>query len=233
MIDTRRKVLFGIAGLAVAAVLAVGGYLLFQKNADPYAGLTLWRETQIDDATRVLLEQRVATTRASIASQQTGESTEMTGLYLALANDTYILGDLVSAREALEEVLNRNPLMHVAWNSYGNVLARMEDIVPAENAYLQAIEISPSADYYLGYVRFLQKYYPERDSEVLTVLEHGVSLVGQQPELMVALAEWHAKQGNCDKAISHYKVAVTLAPENTAIADDLAMVRTTCVNAAE
>ncbi|MBI1907960.1 tetratricopeptide repeat protein [Candidatus Uhrbacteria bacterium] len=231
MTDTRRKVLLGVAGVVVAAALAVGGYLLWQKNADPYAGMTLWRETQIDDATRALLEQRIATTEASIAVQEAEDGAAEADLYLSLANDAHILGDLVKTREALEKLLNENPIMHAAWNMYGNVLSRMGDLEPAEKAYLEAIEINPSAEYYMDFVTFLDKYYPERDEEMLLTLEHAVAVLGQRSEFMVALAEWYRSHSECAKAIDHYKVAQTLSPENTAIADDLAATRATCVEA--
>lgn len=228
MFDTRRQVLWGIAGLAVIVVLAVGGYFMWQKQANPYDGLVLWRETQIDDATRELLTQRIATTQAAIAAQEAVDGEADLELYLSLANDAYMLGDLVMTRESLEDVLNQNTLLPASWNTYATVLERMGDLDLAEQAYLEAIEISPAGEYYMDYALFLQEHRPERDEDVRLTLEHAVATVGQRTEFMVALAEWYLAHDECEKAIDHYKVAVTLAPTNTAIADDLEVTRATC-----
>lgn len=231
MFDTRRKMVWGIAGLALVAVLAVGGYVWFRETADPYEGLTVWRETQMDDATRELLQQRMAVTQASIAAEEAEDGEADTNLYISLANDAYVLGDLVMARELIEEVLNRDPLRYTVWNTYGNVLAQMGDITLAEDAYLEAIEIQPLVEYYMDLVTLLQVHYPERDDDVLRTLEHGVATLGQQTEFMVALGDWYAAHGECQAAEDHYKVAMTLSPESTSIAEDYRDVRATCVNA--
>lgn len=231
MLDSRRKVLWVVAGLALVVVLAVGGYLVWQTTANPYAGLTLTRETQMEDVTRQLLTQRIAVTQASISAEEAQGGKASLQSYSALASDAYILGDLVMARVALEEVLNQNSILSSAWNSYGNVLAQMGDLELAESAYLEAIEITPAAEYYMDYAMFLQTYGVERDEEIRLVLEHAVATVGQRTEFMVALAEWYLAHNDCQAAIDHYQVAKTLSPDNTSIVDDLAAARATCYSA--
>lgn len=230
MFDSRQKKVWGIAGLVLVVVLAVSGYVWSRENADPYEGLTLWRETQMDDATRELLTQRIAVTEASIAAEVAEDGTADADLYSALASDAYILGDLVKAREALEKLLNEDALRYTAWNSYGTVLEQMGDLKLAEEAYLEAIDIQPIAEYYMDIVRMLQVHYPERDEDVRMTFEHAIARLGQQTEFMVGLGEWYAAHGECRAAEDHYKVAMTLSPENTSIADDYATVRATCVN---
>ncbi len=231
-LDTRQKIAASVAGLALVAILVVGGYLVIHKAANPYAGLTLWRPTQIDDATKTTLTQRIATTEASISSKPSDTPTvEMTNLYLSVANDSYVLGDLVTARVYLEKALNNNSLMDSAWNMYGDVLDHMGDRVKAEDAYKQAIQISPSTKYYMDYFRFLHADSPARDQDALNDLLQGVSVLGQNTDFMVALAEYYADHGDCAESLAHYKVAVTLAPDNKAIKDDMNMIKTTCVQA--
>lgn len=228
MLDTRRKIVGGVAGLVALAAVVYGVVQVLRPN-DPYEGLTLWRETQIDDATRATLEQRMATTRAGIAAAEAAGQDPDTTLWLSLADDAYIMGDLVTAREAYEEALNDNSMNPAVWNSYANVTNRMGDLEPAERAYLQAANIAPVTQYYMDYVAFLKKHYPERDNEVKTVLEYAIDQLGRNETLMVGLAEWYEEHGDCQRAIDHYKVAQSLNPANEGIAQKIQDVRTTCV----
>lgn len=229
-LDKRQKIAFIAASVVLLAILVIGGYLLFHKSVSNNANLTLWRETQIDDATKTTLTQRIATTIASIQAKPSDTPVvDMTNLYLSVANDTYVLGDLATCREYLEKALNQNSLMDSAWSMYGDVLSQMGDRVKAEDAFKQAIQISPMIKYYMDYAAFLQKDSPARDADRLADLEAGVAVLGQSTDFMVALAEYYNDHGDCAQSLAHYKVAITLAPNNQAIKDDMAMVKSTCV----
>lgn len=203
----------------VVVVLLVLGARHLIVTRDPYAGLTLLRETQIPDATREMLTQRIGTTRAAIEAKHAANEDVDNGLYESLAYDAYTLGDLVTARETYETLLNLNPLYYVGWNSYGNVLAAMGDNAKAESAYRQALTLAPDVkDYYLDLAKFITRAYPDRSEEVRTILESGVTALGQTQEFMSALAEWYLAHGDCERAIAHYKVVATLNP---AVAEDV------------
>ncbi len=212
MHDIRRIVLWGLCGAVVLGLLIAGGVYQYQKSHTPNAGLTLWRETQMDDATRSLFSQRLATTQAAIAAKQSAGEVIETDLYASLAFDAYVLGDLAVARAAYEHMLNENSLYSVAWNEYAKVLDDMGDYQGAESAFLQAIETGKLEQYYISYVEFLQHRFPERDEAVKIVLEQGVIAVGQKQLLMVHLGDWYAEHGDCDRAIAHFNVAKTLNP---------------------
>jgi Tfp pilus assembly protein PilF len=229
-LDRRQKFACIVASAALLTILIIGGYLLIHQSASKYAGLNLWRETQIDDATKATLNQRIATTIASISTKPANTvPTEMTALYLSIVNDSYVLGDLATCRQYLELALNNNSLMDSAWNMYGDILSQMGDRVIAESAYKQAIQINPMVKYYMDYAGFLAKDSPARDADQLADLQQAVTVLGQSTDLMVALAEYYNNHSDCSESIAHYKVAVTLSPQNQAIKDDLAMVKSTCV----
>lgn len=220
MRDTRRRVIWGIGGLVVVVVLVFGCWRIWSAAQNPYAGLTLVRETNIPDETRQLLAQRIATTEASIAAKVAAGEAVPVGLYESLAYDNYLLGDLRSARESYERVLNENPLYYVAWNSYANVLDDMDDKANAERAYRQSLTLAPDVeDYYLDYANFLATQFTDRDEEVRTILEQGVDALGQQQSFMVQLAEWYVAHGDCERAIAHYEI---VADVNPAVAESVA-----------
>lgn len=222
--------IWGICGLVILAVLAVAGVRYWRVVTDPYAGLTLTRETSLDDATRNLLTSRMTTTRASIAAKEAAGETVETSLYESLAIDSYLVGDLVTARENYEIVLNASPMYAVAWNSYGNVLDAMGDYDAAARAYELAIEFASTIDeYYVDYARFLDKRYDGKDEEQRIVLEQGVKVAGQTTSLMNALAEWYTAHGDCTRAIAHYEVVRTLNPAVSASVDTkIAKARVEC-----
>lgn len=213
MRDTRRMVIWGIGGLVVALVLAFGCWRFLSVAQNPYAGLTLVRETNIPEETRLLLEQRIATTKASITAKESAGETVAAELYESIAYDSYVLGDLRAARENYERVLNDNPLYYVAWNSYANVLDAMGDYEHAEQAYLQSLTLANDVeDYYMDFAKFLLTRFTDRDEEARTVLEQGVTVLGQRQSFMVALAEWYVAHGDCDRAVAHYNVVARLNP---------------------
>ncbi len=229
MRDIRRMSIWAGCGLVVVALLVLGGMKLWSAQ-NPYAGLTLWRETQIPDETRQVLEQRIAVTEASIAAKTSTGETVSIDLYQSLAFDAYVLGDLVRARENYEYIVNANPLYYIGWNAYGNTLEAMGDYDDAERAYRQALSLAPDVEtYYTDLADLLTKRFTGRDEEARAVLEDGVDMLGQKVTFMIGLAEWYLAHGDCDRAIAHYKVVATVNPAVAADVDaKIAAARAVC-----
>lgn len=228
----RRRLVYGI--VAVIVIVATWAGYQSWKNTDPYRGLAKTFDVQMDEATRSMLVQRMATTQASINAFKAAGEEVNTDLYLSLASDAYFLGDLVAARENIEIFLNENAIYFVAWNTYGNILAKMGDLEPAERAYEQAIRLSGGMDeYYLDYADFLERYFPERDEDVKAILEQAVAVLGQKDVFMVRLAEWYLAHDDCDRALSHYEVALDVAENenvNASIREDYQKALEQCTN---
>lgn len=228
--NTRRKLVYGVAAGVLAIALVYG----FMKWQDPYAGLTLTEDVEITDLERSYVEQRIAVTRAALDSQAGSEDLDL-DLFLTLAWDYTLIGNLVDARETYEEYFTHNAINYTAWANYGTILKKMGDIKLAEEAYLKAIEYNPTEGNYRNYVVLLRDYDPEgdREEEVLNVLNEGVARVGQTPWFMVAIAEWYMNDENCEEAFVYFELAMDLAPEVTAIAEDYAMAKAACEEGGE
>jgi len=215
-------------GVVVVAV-AVYAIWLAVNPTDPYKGLVTERPTQMDEATREYFEQRLATTKAAIeAAEKSGQEVDL-DLYLSAASDSHSLGDLVTTREMLEKQLAGNSINFVAWNNYALVLEDMEDYKNAETAFRKTLEIERGIiKYYDDYADFLLAHYPERRDDLKTLIETNLELGGQTVWNMVALGDWYAVGGECDKAVDHYEVAVVLDPTNQALKDDLTALEKSC-----
>ena len=205
-------------GSFVLILLFISGYALWQKEGkrftDPYYGLTTHLEVQMDDATRTLLKQRLATAQASLAAQQKGSDVD-TQLYLVIAEHHKILGDLVASREAYETYLAIMPNSYVAWNAYADVLELMNDLPKAEEAFKMSLSLLKTEEYYRDYVEFLQRHFPERRAEVKVLLDEAYVNLKQTPWIMIALGNWFFETGDCDQGKAHYDVVIALSPGDT------------------
>ncbi|MFA6522259.1 MAG: hypothetical protein WCT24_01540 [Patescibacteria group bacterium] len=237
-LKNRRFVAYGIV---VAVLVAVIGFVVFMQVSDSpkwqYRGLTLTQEIQMDDAMRTLLEGRLATEKAALASQikAAGGSNEDPDqvdwfLYEQIASDYYMLGDLVGAREAYEDYFKLNAINYVAWNNYANVLELMGDRENAEYAFKQAFTIEPMEEFYRDYIEYIKLDNEDgaRDEEILNTLLDGVSRAGQTSWFMVELAVYYLAHGDCQNALDHYDVAKSLDPENETLVGDIAAARAQC-----
>ncbi len=210
---TRKQGVLVISGVVVLLVAAYGLWQFWPRLTNPYYGLTTTITVQMDDATRALVMQKIATAEASIAAaEQSGADVDEL-LYFVIAENKYLLGDLVASREMYEKVLDQSSNSYVAWNAYANVLVMMKDFEPAEGAFKQALSLMHSEEYYRDYIEFLQTYYPERTTEVKTLLDEAYAKFGQTPWTMISLGNWYFADGKCDQGKAHYSVAATLAPE--------------------
>jgi len=219
-----------ISFILAAIVIVVAGYLLFQAT-NPYYGLVTEMEVQSDEATVEILQNQLDQTLAAIsAAVQAGESPDL-DLFLLAATNAYYLGDLVQAREIYEDYFEKHSINPAAWNSYANILYKMEDWSNAEDAYRTAVELSPMEEFYMDLVRVIERD-SDRFDEVEGILKEAVEILGQSRSLMVSLAGWYEEAGDCERAIAHLNVAKTLAGSDVmeeTIQGDIDSVEETCL----
>jgi tetratricopeptide (TPR) repeat protein len=219
---TRKHLVIAVSAVVVLLLVGFGIWKGFPRLFDKYAGLKLTMDVQMDDATRTLLETRIATAQASLdASMKNGEKFEMNS-YLVIAENEYILGDLVKSREAYETYLKLNPISYVAHNAYATVLEVMGDYVAAELEFKTAISESPTEEYYRDYAEFLATHYPERMAEYKSVIDDAYAKLGQTVWTMLSLGDWDFAHGDCDQGVQHYAVAKTLSKDSPTIAAQIA-----------
>ncbi|MFH1712198.1 MAG: tetratricopeptide repeat protein [Patescibacteria group bacterium] len=231
--QTRRQIVLGIALLVLIASLFYGALNKPKMGTGTPDDLVTEQEIDIDEPTKFIFTNRVAVFQAALAAQEDFE--EMTGqrkdwdLYMEIASNAIMYGDLATARQAYEDMLQLNPLHIVGWGNLGNVLVDMHDYEAALDAYSQVIDMNPTEAAYRNYIRVLE--YPEtgdRDDEVKEMLDAGVANVGQTSWFMVNLAEWYVRHGECDQAFAHYEVAQDVAPELESITKDYEEAKQTC-----
>jgi tetratricopeptide (TPR) repeat protein len=229
MTMTRGRIIGGIITLVIIAVAVYAVWYFASAQTNKYQGLVTHLDAQMDDNTRVFLTQRLKTTEAAVAAaKEKGEDVSL-NLYLSIASDAYSLGDLVTAREAVELQLRGNAAHYGAWNTYGTVLEAMGDYDKALEAYKKAIDLGAKAEeFYRDYITLFAIRYPEDKNEVKRILDLSLAERGQSAWSMVQLARWYKEDGNCAQANDHYKVAVALAPSNTELAKEAAEAKSTC-----
>ena len=153
----------------------------------------------------------IAELEASIASQ--GEEPSL-GDMLELGNAYNTVGKLAEAKEMYGQMLVRVPTDAPALENLGSTLYLMQDYYGAEGAWLAAAEISGSEPHILRLVTLINEHIPEHKAQVKDILEIAIDAVGQTPGFLAALGEWYFEQGDFDRAVSHYEVALDLAPED-------------------
>ena len=164
----------------------------------------------------------------SIASQ--GEEPSL-GDLLDLGNAYNTIGELAKAKEAYGRILVRNPNDAPALENLGTTLYLMQDYYGAEESWLAAAEISGSEPHILRLVDLINNHIPEHKAQVRDILEIAITHLGQTPGLLAALGEWYFEQGDFDRAVSHYEVALDVEPENEILQIRLEEIRNAWKNA--
>ncbi len=205
---------------SVLVVFLLGAYAFWIKEGnyffDPYNGLVTSIDVQMDEATRALVQQRVATAEASLAAQEESGTEIDTALYVTIAENEKMLGDLVSSRLMYETYLRTNDSSYLVWNSYAKLLELMKDFPAAEDAFKKSLSIVAIEGSYQDYAEFLRTHYPDRIADEKAILDEAFVSFHQTPWLMIALGDWFFKTGECDQGKAHYDVAVSLSPDNAA-----------------
>lgn len=209
---SRKQVVIGISILVVLGLSGYGLYTQWPRLTDPYFGLTTHIDVQMEDSTRTLIQQRIATAEASLAAQEKSGGEVDTKLYLTIAENQKMLGDLIASRQMYEKSLALNDKAYIVWNSYAKLLELMKDFPNAEIGFKKALDLLKIEENYQDYVEFMQLHYPERRTEIKALLDEAFVALGQTPWTMIALGDWFFETGDCDQGKAHYDVAMTLSP---------------------
>ncbi len=230
-----RKNVIGIVVLVV--LLGAGGAAAkyFTSDAYKYRGLVTTDDTGLTEEQRQYYLTQIGTSQSALEAQKkTMDINDVDwDLYLSIAYNSAAFGDLVAAREILEEYFTLHQLNPAAYSLYGSVLVRMEDRAGAEEAFRTAVNLQPSEESYRKLISAVRNNPPDdsREDEVKEILEDAVSKIGQTSWLMNELAKWYLAAGDCTAALAHYKVAQDLLPPgNEAIIADIAAAREQCKN---
>lgn len=227
LLSSRKNLLFVIALLVVIGFLGYQYWPLRPAATELIESISI----EMDPAIRQTFLQRIEVTKAAIDSQKAAGGKVDMPLYMNLATDYQMIGELKLAADVYRDyTTNVNTIDYVAWNNLGDVLEQMQDYLGAEQAYLKAIELLPDyEEYYRDYVYFLENHFAAtRSEDIRQWLEQSVANAGQSSWSMISLAEWYLNSGDCDQALAHYKIASQINPDNTAIQDEYADARAQC-----
>jgi len=136
---------------------------------------------------------------------------------LTLGNLNYSLGELALAKEFYEKILKDYPNDAPSHENLAQTLKEMGDFDGAELHWRKALILNPYDGTYLKLADLIDENFTDRRLEIRTLLEEGISVLGQSPSLLIRLGDWYRQEGDYERAISHYKVALQLDPENMAL----------------
>ncbi|MBU4315188.1 tetratricopeptide repeat protein [Patescibacteria group bacterium] len=217
--------------LATIVIVVAGGYWIY-NTTNPYRGLVTHMDVQSDPETVVTLQQQLSQALSSISASKQADQRPDLNLYEIAGLNAYYLGDLAQAREIYEEYFTYNSINPAAWSTYGNILYHMEDWVNAESAYRTALQLAPMEEFYRDLIQVVSRD-ESRTSEVEAILFEYIDTIGQTQWAMVQLGTWYAQDGQCQKALDHYNVALTIAKNEggsvEAIEQDMDAIEQTCV----
>ena len=215
-----------VIAVVVIALAVYGWWVFLGPGSNPYKGLRTHSDIQMTDEIRALIEQRIAVTRASIEAQ--GEEVDA-DLYILLANDESLLGNLDRAREAAEKAVQLNPLNFAALNLLGSIEEDMYDYDAAREAYKATIDQTPDVEeFYRDYVVLMQAHWPEEREEIKAALEASIADYGRTAWNVTELARWYTTEGDCERAEDHYDLATKLDPGNAGLAAEAEAAEETC-----
>jgi tetratricopeptide (TPR) repeat protein len=133
---------------------------------------------------------------------------------LALGNLYYTIGELKLAEEQYRDILSTLPNDAPALENLGQVQLEKGDYEGAEESWLKAVSASPYELTYLRLADLIRERIPEHKDRLKPLLENAVANLGQTYALMIRLGDWYAADGQYDRAVSHYEVALQLEPDS-------------------
>jgi len=208
------------------SVVAVVGWLLYkQMNPPPPAPP---QQTIIPTVDRGLSEEDMAAQRQKITELevQIAQAPERDiSLILQLGNLHYGIGELAVAVENYDDILSTNPNDAPALENKGQAQLEMGDYIGALESWQKALAVSPFEVTYLRVANLIDEHFEGEEENVRLVLENGITNLGQTPGLLKRLGQWYESQGMYAEAISHYKVALQLDPDDAWLKDQIEILK--------
>lgn len=178
----------------------------------------------LKDEDRARLEQKIVDLENSLMTDE--ELAKDLSQWLQFGNLKYQLGDLAGAKEIYEtKILADHPADGAALENLGQTLYEMQDYEGAELRWRAALSVNPWEVTYLKLVGLIKEKFPVRQAEIQSILEEAIATLGQTPGLLRELGDWYADNDQYDRAISHYKVAKQLAPDDESLDQKIEVAR--------
>lgn len=173
-----------------------------------YNGLALLETKAYDDCLDVLTGGRaMVINNQSLAKQ----------FELSMADCEHYMGNHSASDARFDKLLAKNANDATVMNNYAYFLSlREERLSEAQKMSKRSLEIEPGNAVFLdtyGWILFKQEKY----TDAVEVLERSVKLANDIGEIHHHLGDAHAKAGNIEKAVKHWKKAVELGEESALI----------------
>lgn len=209
--------------IIVAILVILAAIFIFrpEANIDQNETLRTFVDKGLTEEARIEFDLRIATLKSSIESNEEF----IGGDYLRLGNLYYQVGELGLAREAYEEILERNPNDIGALENLGVTLELMGDYKGAAQSWTKSLSLSGNITTVIRLVDVIEEHIPDQYDRIGEVLELAIESLGQDEHINGRLARWYFDTGAYDKAASHYEVAETLSGDTGKYDDRIAEAR--------
>ena len=213
--------------VAIIVLIIAGSVWYFAGNSNdnkPEKTFITTVDRGISVENRAIFDAKIETQKAEIAAAAAEGKRDISKI-LVLGNLYYAVGELGLAVEQYNDILSSNPTDVPALENLGQAQIEMQDYQGARDSWQKAIDLSPFETTYLRLADLINKFMPENKADVKIILEHAITNLGQTPDLMIKLGDWYADNGDFERAISHYEVALQLVPENEAAREQMELYR--------
>lgn len=97
----------------------------------------------------------------------------------------------------------------------------LKDYQKAEEAYLRAIQLFPTVEFYRNFADFYRISMPDQPNRVEEVILQGLKIYPEHTDLLGYLASYFRETGQKDKAIEYYERLIRVAPDHPSAKKDL------------
>jgi len=218
-----------ISTLVGLVVVAVTGWLLYRQVNPPAPvvekpTLLTVVDRGISEEDLAIQRQKIADLEAQIAEKNAAGERDI-NLILQLGNLYYGIGELEKSVEQYNDILSTHPNDAPSLENRGQALLEMGDYVGALESWQQALAVNPYEVTYLRVADLITEHFPESQDQVRIVLENAITNLGQTAGLLKRLGEWYEANEMYDEAISHYKVALQLDPDDEWLKNQIDIVK--------
>ncbi|HBD05074.1 TPA: hypothetical protein DCZ32_01295 [Candidatus Uhrbacteria bacterium] len=216
-LSLRNKITIIAAIVAVAAV----GYAYFSGTISkdkPKIAETIDRDLPPE------LEEKYNKDIVELQAKLEADPSDLNSMLL-LGNAYYGLGELKQAEEWYRKILAVSPNDTPSLENLGQTLSEAGDYIGARDMWIKALELGGQEVYLYNLIDLIKDKIPQDRDKIKPVLDIALKNLGQTAQLMVMFGEWYYDQGDYEKAISHYEVALTLSPNDENIKQRISQIR--------